>query len=266
MRFVVWAAVALATAVPTAPTWHFSGEDVPVAVLSPDAPPDRDLGDVDADGSPGRTLLPGDRQEFVLEHDGLDLRGIPVVEVWTASEGFGHAEPGSMRVGLYRCEAAICQELSSRVVARDPWSRDGGWVSRSVSLPAIEVELPAGELLCVRIEAIGARPIQLAYGTAAFPAGISVIGRVPPLPDAPVPDVPDDVTPEEIVESRNDLTVRPGVLGFRPAVSGFGALVGPLLTAVIGGSLLAALAVAASMASRRRALRTRTPPGPQVRP
>lgn len=189
MKLALLALVLAAVAVPGVEDgvrWYMRGTGTPIAGLSREAPADTTLGDPDTDGWPGRTLRPGEYQEFLTTHEGVMISGSPIVTLWTAGSGFAGATSGELRVDLLECRGADCRHLAGTSMRAARWAPADTWVERTFVLPELDVMLDPGGQICLRVDA-GDGSVMIAYDSEETPSSLW-------LPNGPPqPEEPDDV-------------------------------------------------------------------------
>jgi hypothetical protein len=219
--------------------WYFAPSGVPVAAMGAEPPTFAGIPDPDGDGEVGRTLRPGDHQEFLASAHQLHVQGSPWVDIWLRSpDPTGLDVGGRLSIRLLECRAEGCSPLSGTMLDVERWSTDRVWGSYSITLPEIDVELAAGSQLCVRFDPDAETSVALAYGSTTTPAALLL-----PLASAGDEQTPEDTegsTPETTTtttatamptpDDRSDL-IRPSMRGFGLAGTG---VVGPGIDARVG--------------------------------
>lgn len=260
MKLALLALVLAAVAAPEldhGTTWYMRGAGTPIAELSQTPPVAETPSDPDGDGLAGRTLRPGEYQEFLTRHDGDTIAGSPRVTIWTASSGFAQGVSGELQVDLLECGAGGCRHLAGTSMSAAHWALADTWVERTFVLAELNVTLDPGSQICVRVDA-GDGVVMIAYDSKQTPSSLWLPN------DRPSPAQPDDVEgllpdPGEPgdqgnpgpLENRSDLVAgTPPMVrtDFRNAPS----LAGPFLVGLsMVGALCASAAVALAMRRRR---------------
>ena len=172
MRTVLVAALLLAAVSdPTGQNveiWYFGASGAPVASMGLDPPTSASVPDVDGDGHGGRTLRPGERQEFLAASGGLHIVGSPQVDIWLGVPASD--EGGSIEIGLLECVGAQCDLLGA--VSIDPGRSSDVWAAHSVRLPELDVRLAPGSQLCLRFDAAPGTTVTLAYASTLTPGAL----------------------------------------------------------------------------------------------
>ncbi len=263
MKLALLALVLAAVAAPEldhGTTWYMRGAGTPIAELSQTAPVARSPSDPDGDGLVGRTLGPGEYQEFLTRHEGDTIVGSPRVTIWTASAGFAQGVSGELQVDLLECLAGGCRHLAGTSMSAAHWALADTWVERTFVLAELDVTLDPGSQICVRVDA-GDGVVMIAYDSKQTPSSLWLPIDMPPrtqpdgveglLPDPG--DQGDSGDPDNpgLLENRSDLVAgTPPMVrtDFRNAPS----LVGPFLVGLaMVGAVCASAAVALAMRRRR---------------
>ncbi len=261
MKLALLALVLAAIAAPEVDqgtTWYMRGAGTPIAELSQTPPVAETPSDPDADGLAGRTLKPGEYQEFLTRHGGDTIVGSPRVTIWTSSSGFARGVYGELRVDLLECTNSGCRHLAGTSMSAAQWALADTWVERTFVLAELDIVLEPGSQICVRVDA-GEDVVMIAYDSEQTPSALWLpIGTTPPQPpdvvdgsdpgDPGAPGVPVNPGP---LENRSDLVAgTPPMVttDFRNAPS----LAGPLLVGLSTvGALSACAGVALAMRRRR---------------
>ncbi|MDX2345091.1 MAG: hypothetical protein QNL12_15880, partial [Acidimicrobiia bacterium] len=161
---VVFALASVGIAFASTTTFYLKGAGVPVAPLGETTPSAGTLPNYDPgrDDAPGLLLSKGGEEQetdptkyqmWLAAEGELTLEGPATLTFWSAMKDFNTDKKGQVKAYLLDCSPSgiDCSTISDAARTGNPWSRDTGWVTKTLDFGTVSHTIAADRSLAVKM-------------------------------------------------------------------------------------------------------------------
>ena len=179
----------------TTQVFYLKGPGVPVAPLAQNMPASGSLPNYDPgrDDAPGLLIQKGGGQQetdptkfqmWLAAEGELVLDGPATLTLWSAMKDFNTEKKGQVKAYLLDCNpsGSDCSVITDATRSVNPWSRESGWVARTIDFGTVGYTVAVGRSLAVKLVVTDQAhdDMWFAYDTASYASALNVRVASPP--------------------------------------------------------------------------------------